>query len=49
MFNDHVYEFKSLDYLEEAMVEYIKYYSKDRITVKLKGLSPINYIQQYFI
>ena len=46
MFYGHEYEFESLDQLEKAMIEYIEYYNKKRITVKLKGLSPINYRQQ---
>lgn len=46
MFYGHEYEFESLDQLEKAMIKYIKYYNKDRITVKLKGLSPYNYRQQ---
>lgn len=46
MFYGHEYEFGSLDQLEKAMIEYIEYYNKKRITVKLKGLSPINYRQQ---
>ena len=46
MFYGHEYEFESLDQLEKAMIEYIEYYNNQRITVKLKGLSPINYRQQ---
>ena len=46
MFYGHEYEFESLDQLEKAMIEYIEYYNKERITVKLKGLSPYNYRQQ---
>ena len=46
MFYGHEYEFESLDQLEQAMIEYIEYYNKERITVKLKGLSPYNYRQQ---
>ena len=46
MFYGHEYEFKSLDELEQAMINYIEYYNKERITVKLKGLSPIEYRQQ---
>ena len=46
MFYGHEYEFESLDQLEQEMIKYIEYYNKDRITVKLKGLSPINYRQQ---
>ncbi len=46
MFYGHEYEFKSLDQLEEAIHEYINYYNNDRITAKLKGLSPVLYRQQ---
>lgn len=49
MFYGHEYEFKTLDQLEEAIVEYINYYNNNRITVKLKGLSPIQYRQQSLI
>ena len=46
MFYGHEHEFKTLEDLEEAIIEYIDYYNKDRITVKLKGLSPYFYRQQ---
>lgn len=49
MFYGHEYEFKSLEELKAAMEEYIEYYNKNRITVKLKGLSPIQYRQQSLI
>lgn len=49
MFYGHEYEFDSLDQLEQEMIKYIEYYNKDRITVKLKGLSPTNYRQQSLI
>ena len=49
MFYGREYEFESLDQLEQEMIKYIEYYNKDRITVKLKGLSPINYRQQSLI
>ena len=49
MFYGHEYEFKTLDQLEKAIVEYINYYNNNRITVKLKGLSPIKYRQQSLI
>lgn len=35
------YEFETLDQLKKAMEEYIKYYNKKRIKVKLKGLMPL--------
>ena len=40
MFYGHENEFKSLDELYKAMVDYIDYYNNKRITVKLKGLTP---------
>ena len=46
MFYGHEHDFKSLKELEDAIVEYIEYYNKDRIMVKTKGLSPILYRQQ---
>ncbi len=49
MFYDHEYEFESLEQLEKAMIKYIDYYNKSRITVKLKGLSPIQYRQQSYL
>ena len=47
MFYGHEYEFKDLYELEKAMVEYIDYYNNERIKAKLKGLSPVEYRQQY--
>lgn len=32
--------------LFEEMIKYIDYYNKSRISVKLKGLSPIQYRRQ---
>ena len=49
MFYGHKYEFKSLDQLKKEMIKYIDYYNKSRITVKLKGLSPIQYRQQSYL
>ena len=40
MFYGHESEFKTLDELYKAMVDYIDYYNNKRITVKLKGLTP---------
>ncbi|WP_314679560.1 IS3 family transposase, partial [uncultured Granulicatella sp.] len=36
-------EFKSLDELEKAIINYIDYYNNKRIKIKLNGLSPVNY------
>lgn len=46
MFYGHEYEYKTLNELEQAMIEYIDYYNNKRITTKLKGLSPFLYRQQ---
>lgn len=42
----HGKEFKSVDELEQAVKEYIHYYNHERIKVKLKGLSPVEYRTQ---
>ncbi len=39
-------KFSSIDELKEGLVEYIKYYNNDRIKLKLKGLSPVQYRTQ---
>ncbi len=36
-FYGHEYEYETLEQLELAMDEYIKYYNEKRIKVKLKG------------
>ena len=46
MFYDHEYEFQTLDELRIAMEEYIEYYNTQRITTKLKGLTPVQYRNQ---
>lgn len=42
----HVKKFESIDQLEKEIHEYIDYYNHDRIKLKLKGLSPIEYRNQ---
>jgi len=42
----HGYEFKSLEELRKVMEEYITYYNTERINVKRKGLSPLEFRQQ---
>ena len=42
----HGEEFKSVDELERKVKEYIHYYNHERIKVKLKGLSPVQYRTQ---
>lgn len=36
-------EFRDLDELATGLKEYIRYYNHDRIKLKLKGLSPVDY------
>lgn len=43
MFYDQEYKYKTIDDLINAINDYIYYYNHDRIKVKLKGLSPVNY------
>lgn len=49
MFYGYEYSFKTLDDLKVAMEEYIDYYNTQRITVKLKGLTPVQYRNQSLI
>lgn len=42
----HGCEFASIDELEQTVKDYIHYYNHDRIKVKLKGLSPVEYRKQ---
>ena len=39
---------KSLNQLEQAIIDYIDYYNNKRIKVKLKGLSPVQYRTKSF-
>ena len=43
MFYEQEDQYKSIDDLTKAIEDYINYYNFDRIKVKLKGLSPVNY------
>ena len=43
MFYEQEGKYKTIDELKQAIDEYINYYNYDRIKVKLKGLSPVNY------
>ena len=43
MFYGYEKTFKSLNQLEQAIVDYIDYYNNKRIKAKLKGLSPVQY------
>ena len=42
----HGEEFKSVDELEQKVKEHIHYYNHERIKVKLKGLTPVEYRNQ---
>lgn len=46
MFYGHEHEYQTLEQLEQAIHDYIKYYNSGRIMVKTKGLSPYMYRQQ---
>ena len=48
MFYSYEKTLKSINELEEAIVDYIDYYNKKRIKVKLKGLSPVQYRTKSF-
>lgn len=39
-------KFDSVDALQDGLVDYIHYYNHDRIKLKLKGLSPVQYRTQ---
>ena len=49
MFYGHEEEFETIDDLRFAIENYIKWYNEDRINVKRKGLSPLQYRQQSFL
>ncbi|HDA9904536.1 TPA: IS3 family transposase [Proteus mirabilis] len=44
----HGKEFKSVNELDQTVKECIHYYNHERIKVKLKGLSPVEYRTQLF-
>lgn len=46
MFYGFEHTFNSLEELQQAMEEYIDYYNSQRITIKLKGLTPVEYRNQ---
>lgn len=46
MFYGNEYTYQSLEELRLAMEEYIKYYNTQRITTKLKGLTPVQFRNQ---
>ena len=49
MFYGYEKTFKSLNQLEQAIVDYIDYYNNKQIKVKLKGLSPVQYRTKSFV
>ena len=48
MFYGYEKIFKSIDHLEQAIVDYINYYNNKRIKAKLKGPSPVQYRTKSF-
>lgn len=48
MFYGYEKHFRSLEDLEQAVIDYIDYYNNKRIKVKLKGLSPVQYRTKSF-
>ena len=48
MFYGYEKTFKSIEHLEQAIVDYINYYNNKRIKVKLKGFSPVQYRTKSF-
>ena len=44
----HGKSFTSIDELEKAINDYVRYYNEERIQLELKGLSPIQYRKQSF-
>ena len=48
MFYGYEKTFKSLEQLEQAIVDYFDYYNNKRIGAKLKGLNPVQYRTKSF-
>ena len=44
----HGKSFTGIDELEKVINDYVRYYNEERIQLKLKGLSPIQYRKQSF-
>ncbi|MDM8157968.1 IS3 family transposase [Amedibacillus dolichus] len=42
----HSHEFTSIEHLIQEVENYIYYYNNERIQVKLKGLTPVQYRNQ---
>ena len=49
MFYGYEYTFNTLEELQKEMEDYIYYYNNQRITTKLKGLTPVEYRNQSLI
>lgn len=49
MFYGYEYTFNTLEELQKEMEDYIYYYNNQRITAKLKGLTPVEYRNQSLI
>ncbi len=43
----HLQRFESVDHFHKELVSYLEYYNNDRIKLKLRGLSPVNYRKQF--
>jgi len=48
VFYGHEKTFKSIEHLEQAIVDCINYYNNKRIKIKQKGLSPVQYRTKSF-
>ncbi|MCH5172407.1 MAG: IS3 family transposase, partial [Erysipelotrichales bacterium] len=46
IFYDNEFKYESIDQLKREIDKYIKYYNEERINVKRKGLSLLNYRHQ---
>ena len=45
----HGKSFASIEELEKVIKDYLRYYNEEKIQLRLRGLSPIQYRKQYFI
>ena len=45
----YVNKWNSMDQFKKALTEYIDYYNNERIKLKLKGLSPVQYRTKSFL
>ena len=43
----YLHEWESVDQFENELIKYIKYYNNDRIKLRLKGMSPVQYRAQF--